>query len=254
MSDGSDSKSDHERQLRSGGLVEAVAAAAVAALGFYNVLDKGETDAQIGLILIGLAMLFWLLRGRTLGKFALGKDGISAEFSDKIEAALEKAEEAKQIAVQQIAPAGGTQRSDEALRAAGTALQPADGWEHPRLERSKAPDNDPQKGQWGGKDTRNGRRLSASVEPAGDDLYEVVLTVEPVGNAPPIEGDVRFHLHDTFPRAVRTVKPVNGRARLSLVAWGAFTAGAEIKGEPDSVLELDLSDERYGYPKRFRSR
>jgi hypothetical protein len=50
------------------------------------------------------------------------------------------------------------------------------------------------------------------------------------------------------------VKPKDGKAKLTLIAWGAFTVGAEVRNEPDTYLELDLADEAYGYPKRFRDR
>jgi prokaryotic YEATS domain len=53
-------------------------------------------------------------------------------------------------------------------------------------------------------------------------------------------------LHDTFPQPDVGADDQNARrATLTRYAYGAFTAGAEVEGEP-TILELDLAE----LPKR----
>ena len=112
--------------------------------------------------------------------------------------------------------------------------------------------DDPQHGQWGGRETNNGRRLSAAVEPVTDDWFSVTLSVESSSEATPLEGTVTFHLHPTFPRDVVPVVVENGRAVLKLSAWGAFTVGA-VADNGRTLLELDLSQDTR-FPEVFRRR
>ena len=49
-----------------------------------------------------------------------------------------------------------------------------------------------------------------------------------------------FYLHPTFRRTTVTVIPRRGIARLSVIAWGAFTVGA-VTDEGETRLELDLA-------------
>ena len=102
----------------------------------------------------------------------------------------------------------------------------------------------------------NSRRLDADVQriAGGKDLYSIELSVESTEpEKRPLNGEVRFFLHDTFAndRPVVTVGP-DGRAELRLKAWGAFTVGALADGG-DTKLELDLSD-LPNAPDDFRSR
>jgi hypothetical protein len=113
---------------------------------------------------------------------------------------------------------------------------------------------DPQKNQWGGKDINNGRRIRADVTPTpgNREWFNVTIYVESVDPAPPLEGEVVFHLHPTF-RDPNPVVPVrSGEAVLTRLAWGAFTVGAEAdRGK--TKLELDLSKIEDA-PNLFRSR
>ena len=112
--------------------------------------------------------------------------------------------------------------------------------------------DDPQHGQWGRRETNNGRRLSAAVEPVTDDWFSVTLSVESSSESTPLEGTVTFHLHPTFPRDVVPVVVENGRAVLKLSAWGAFTVGA-VADNGRTLLELDLSQDTR-FPEVFRRR
>jgi pYEATS domain-containing protein involved in immunity len=239
-----------------------VIAAGLVLGGIAYLLDKRtQPEAWVGFGLIGLGILVFLVRGQTITGGKAGPGGF--EFSTlrkELRKVDEKADAAKQLAAQQFVAVGRSEaaRLPDAAEADAAsdkaAIEDRGEWPHPGLERGKAPANDPQKGQWGGEDLRNGRRLSATVTEVGDELYEVALTVEPVGNERPIEGVVRFHLHNTFPRMVRMVRPKGGKAKLTVIAWGAFTVGAEVEGEENTYLELDLAAAKYRYPEKFRSR
>lgn len=111
---------------------------------------------------------------------------------------------------------------------------------------------DIQKGRFGGSPHRNGRTLTAEVKdvPGDKDWFKIRLRVFPDPSSPPIKGNVTFFLHETFPENERTVKAINGEAKLLLFAWGAFTVGA-VLDDGKTELELDLA-ELSNTPKRFR--
>jgi hypothetical protein len=76
------------------------------------------------------------------------------------------------------------------------------------------------------------------------------LTVGPDGAAPPVQGPVVFHLHDTFSPNVIPVDPVGGVATLDLTSYGAFTVGAILAD--GTKLELDLASLAEA-PQEFRA-
>lgn len=101
---------------------------------------------------------------------------------------------------------------------------------------------DPQKGKWGGSPVVKDRRLTAKIErvPGSNELHKITVEVTSMNPKNPLQGEVTFHLHPTFSRDA-IVKPVKGgKAELVLVAWGAFTIGAEADGGKTG-LELDLT-------------
>lgn len=114
-------------------------------------------------------------------------------------------------------------------------------------------DDDPQKGQWGGLSESNGRKLTATIKESrfASGYFDIDLFVESTLRSHPLKERVKFHLHPTFRNSTPEVTPENGRAVLSLIAWGAFTVGAEL--EDGTVLELDLS-ELTNAPEVFKSR
>lgn len=114
--------------------------------------------------------------------------------------------------------------------------------------------DDPQRGQWGGRREGDRFQLEATVKPTEHrDWFEVTLTVLSKGRKS--DGEVAFHLHDSFDPALRKVKLKGGRAQLTIEAYGAFTVGAEVIGADGhkEKLEYDLA-ETPGAPKRFTSR
>lgn len=103
---------------------------------------------------------------------------------------------------------------------------------------------DPQKGKWGGKSVNNGRKLSAKVEKIPNENYvrRVIFRVSSTNQVEkPLKGKVVFHLHPTFTRQIREADVVDGIAEISLVAYGAFTVGAEADNG-GTLLEFDLVD------------
>lgn len=244
--------------------VEVTIAVLLGFLGLRHILMVKEPESWTGFALIGLALLFYMMRGQVITKLSVGTDGVAWEMAqqaiDKAERAQKDAAIAKGVATQYVVPASAalSGASASADAAAEPANEPEEGkptnpWSHPKLKRGNKPDNDPQKNQWGGLDTRNGRRLSARVETVDEDWFKVVLRVDAVSGAPPISGLVRFHLHDTFGESAVPVTPVGGVAEIERFAYGAFTVGAEVENELDTYLELDLA-QLPNAPPRFKER
>jgi hypothetical protein len=102
--------------------------------------------------------------------------------------------------------------------------------------------DDPNKGKFGGKSVSNGRALRATIEPSevGASLYRVRFTVTSIDKSRPLDGIVTFHLHPTFREPVVNRPVQNGLAELTVISYGAFTAGAIADGGR-TMLELDLS-------------
>lgn len=118
----------------------------------------------------------------------------------------------------------------------------------------EAPANDPQKYQWGEKAESNGRKLSAVVSPVSwnPDYFNVELKLVSTDPANALKGKVIFHLHPSFRNSDPTVEVVNGIASINVLAWGAFTVGAEAD-DGETQLELDLA-QLNSAPALFRSR
>jgi hypothetical protein len=114
--------------------------------------------------------------------------------------------------------------------------------------------DDPQKGLWGGRRESNYKKVTAGkIRPLRSDSenYRIPLEVgstDPAGH--PLTGKVRFHLHDTFRPSVEEVVAEHGVARLTLVAYGAFTVGVDL--EDGTKLEIDLADPDIDAPKAFK--
>ncbi len=113
-------------------------------------------------------------------------------------------------------------------------------------------EDDPWKGQFGGKNSDGNCKLTAEVIPdilsSGDidssRLFYITLRVESTDPSHKLEGEsVQFYVHDTFLNSKPVVPVVNGIAELNLRAWGAFTVGAITDKKDGSVkLELDLAE------------
>lgn len=122
---------------------------------------------------------------------------------------------------------------------------------------------DLQKGKWGGKPERNGRRLYVADSIKCDEKKGVCrfrLVVESAdddgdpepGSRSPLAGTVRFHLHQTFANRAYDVSVKKGKATTTITAYGAFTVGAEADNGA-TPLELDLAQVE-AFPKWFREK
>jgi hypothetical protein len=116
--------------------------------------------------------------------------------------------------------------------------------------------DDPWLGQFGGSSADNCRLLTAKVTrlKSSSDWFTIRLEIrstDPENN--PLLGQVRFFLHDSFDNDKPWV-PVgaDGKATLSVVAYGAFTVGALCDGGK-TKLELNLA-ELPDAPREFRER
>ena len=253
--------SDHEGMRRSeaaslGGLPRFVISIIVVVTAVAGVLRLWDPERwkgvdatsllYLGVACVALALpgLPGLLRGFKVVK--VGTEGITLEqfeqVKTKADAALQRADVAESQA--QLSRRVLAERLVKP-RSRRLELAPGVGSDVPA---------DPQKGKWGGASVSNGRELKGKVtEIEGDQQwFNVRLVVQAVEGAPPLEGDVVFHLHDTFADQNPVVVATNGRAVLERLAWGAFTVGAEAD-HGATRLELDLStlDDA---PPLFRSR
>lgn len=127
----------------------------------------------------------------------------------------------------------------------------------PPTEGGRPPINpeDCQKGQWGGLAERDGRVLSATVKPLAkdtEDWFRIRIEVRAMPNAKALTGTVTLHLHESFDDRDPVVEVINGVAAHDVIAFGAFTVGAEVDGGA-TQLELDLA-ELPSAPKAFRER
>lgn len=193
-----------------------------ALVGFaLAVLVKDVSVGPTAVVIFGFALMAWPLISERLSKLTFGKEGLSLELRERL-AAVE------QTAAGAAASVGGL--------TAMTGL-PA------RKESLSGATGDTQKGLWGGRSAGSGRRMSAQVTRVGStDLAKVAVVVSPELGAPPLSGQVAFHLHETFkPFDIQRVSPAaNGSASLELVSYGAFTVGVEADGGA-TKLELDLA-------------
>jgi hypothetical protein len=130
-------------------------------------------------------------------------------------------------------------RESESLMAAGRNRNP----------------EDPNHNTWGGHSTMGRFTLSAQVNPwdGVNQLFKVTIQVEDIEEA---TGACVVALHSTFKSPIKPLVMENGKAELSVIAYGAFTVGAlvMVSGVDDPVmLELDLSDLESA-PPEFRER
>lgn len=115
-------------------------------------------------------------------------------------------------------------------------------------------EDDPHKGNFGGLSETKGRRLSAKVKETSydKDLFVIDLEVVSTSVLQPLQDEVVFYLHPSFPIAKETIKVVDGKAENKLISYGAFTVGV-VCDNGQTKLELDLS-QLEDAPEVFRQR
>jgi len=117
--------------------------------------------------------------------------------------------------------------------------------------------DDLQKGRWGGKDELAGRRLRAVLESIEHDVFYFSLIVES-SDGSPLTAPVVFHLHDTYPRNVVTIRRIKEGREATLDQWnayGVFAVGVQVRDAKGRwvSLELDLAT-LPNLPRRFLKR
>jgi hypothetical protein len=125
----------------------------------------------------------------------------------------------------------------------------------PKPGRILDPD-DLQKGRWGGRAGREGRKLVAVLDQVRKSYFFVNLVVSATDGSP-LVGPVIFHLHDSFAISVIHIRRIREQswAMLEEVSTeGVFTVGVQVKDRNNrwTSLELDLAT-LPGLPKRFRT-
>lgn len=211
--------------------------------------SDGRFDQTTLLYLFGVAAVLLLSRAKTFQFGDLKIDLEIARLRDEVEEAKLTASIAEDTVRHAVAepvvrvPDG---RAAGELKAAAAEVEPLPGVIH----------DDPWKGVFGGQsiDKASGRMLSAEVKALGNTpgWYGVTLSVTALPGAAPLEGTVRFFLHDSFVNDRPLVRVAAGQAVLHLKAWGAFTVGA-LADEGACRLELDLAGLESA-PMEFRLR
>jgi hypothetical protein len=224
---------------------------AIAGIIYFR-LNKFEMQ-WTEVVLFALGIIPWF--SSFTESFKLGKDGFETVFRKIEEAKTEiKAEvksETEKIAAEtseqiaEVTERNSVTQSIVAFGTGGKTAQPVKEYRE-KLQAAAEDPADPQKGKWGGKpiDEAAHRKLTARIGNLPNENYfrRVVLRVESTDAANfPLTDNVRFHLHPTFARPVIEVKPQDNAAEVSLVAYGAFTVGAETDGG-NTRLELDLAE------------
>jgi hypothetical protein len=120
-------------------------------------------------------------------------------------------------------------------------------------------EDDPQKGRFGGKSERSGRRLTAEPTDTSDPNHFYVDFVVHSLDASPLVPPVRFFLHDSYPKNVivrqRTEKGGTSIALRDVYAYGVYTVGCQVRDRAGKWVELeyDLAKVK-GLPRRFLER
>jgi hypothetical protein len=112
---------------------------------------------------------------------------------------------------------------------------------------------DPQKGRWGGLSARDGRQVRVAINSVERDMFFFSVIVEST-DWTPLVAPVIFHLHDSYPRSVVTIRRVENQQAVlrEWSSYGVFAIGAQVKDATGQwiSLEIDLA-KTPGLPKRF---
>jgi hypothetical protein len=220
---------------------------AILAIIIYRVNNIQIQWAEIVLFAIGVIPWF----SSFTQSFKLGKDGFEAVFRELEKAKQELKEDVKNEAAKLSTENAELKESNavtQSITAFGTGGRKSANSikDYKTKVLAEALDQtDPQNGKWGGNplDDKTHRKLSAKVENIPNDNYfrRVILRVESTDPASfPLTDIVTFHLHPTFAKPVIEVKPIDNVAEINLVAYGAFTVGAETDGGK-TKLEFDIA-------------
>ncbi|KIR17366.1 hypothetical protein PFLU4_19820 [Pseudomonas fluorescens] len=150
-----------------------------------------------------------------------------------------------QLGAGQIAIIGGGPNTFRPLMNEGNTLSTTveskyDFSQMPALTRAPGPNDDPNKGRFGGQASHSGFTLTAAFEPTKNrDLITIILTLEAERSAKLGLGDFAwFVLHPTFSPSALKVTFRGRRAQLRIQVWGGFTVGVWL---PKAGLEFECN-------------
>jgi len=120
-------------------------------------------------------------------------------------------------------------------------------------------EEDPQRGRFGGKSEKAGRKLLPVVTDAKDPNYFYVDFVVHSVDGTPIEPPARFFLHDSYPKNVISQPRAEDGGKVialrDVYAYGAYTVGCQVRDKAGKWIELEYDLARVkGLPKRFLER
>lgn len=256
-----DPDGDRFQSIVTGALVGLAAVAAVGALvrlfGAESYAHRVDDTTLLYLAVGGALLMLQRVKSLSFGDYKVEFDALKKDTQEAKALAREataRAEVAEELSATGLStaqpapphPAPPTTTSNAAPTAAAPVWTPRPGAAH----------DDPWKGVFGGRRQVSERILSATVQPIPGqrEWFLVKLVVEPAtGNSPRLGESVQFFLHPTMPNDRPIVKvDQDGKARLSLRLWGAFTVGV-LCDAGQTKLELDLA-ELDDAPTLFKSR
>jgi len=112
------------------------------------------------------------------------------------------------------------------------------------LLRFPLPQTDPedtQKGRWGHRAERDGRKLSSLVRKLSRNSFLVDLHVSSTDGTR-LRGPVTFYLHESYGKSVQSIKKIcdNTASFTEITATGPYTVGATVKNAQNKLIPLEL--------------
>jgi hypothetical protein len=100
---------------------------------------------------------------------------------------------------------------------------------------------DTQKGRWGRRAERDGRKLSSLVRKLSRNSFLVDLHVTSTDGTR-LRGPVAFHLHESYGKSVQAIKKIcdNTASYAQITATGPYTVGATVKNAQNKLIPLEL--------------
>ncbi|MEO3991124.1 pYEATS domain-containing protein [Pseudocitrobacter cyperus] len=139
-------------------------------------------------------------------------------------------------------PAHPPEDYDKVTSSSWFSVGPDDAIDLPAFRRPPGPDDDPNKGRFGGEARQGGFRIAAAFSASKrQNWVNVALIVEADSAERVALGDFAwFVLHPTFSPSIMKVAFRGRRAQLRLQVWGGFTVGVWLPKTGDE-LEIDLA-------------
>ena len=208
-------------------------------------------DGVAGGLILATYAIFGFLAGYLwarrylMGELAGGRREMLATISQQRKEAEDRTmDRSKAAGLVQHLPRGVSDAEERERLTAEASQRPADGIDFDLVQPGPVED-DPWKGQFGGRNRDAQSELSATVSELSTrpGLYQIEIRVRGTDQASRValaNQPVRVYLHPTFRDPIRSLRfDLTGELRLPLIAYGAFTVGVQFSN--DARLELDLA-------------